>query len=110
MTIYRKENKLTIDPTPGSSVSEKQYMRGSRKFFQRGSNFYYFFYHYNRAIIVTLAKRHFDGVSLAGRWWPITECYFGNFVVLKGNQTGIAKRPYIFVIFQGVGSGPPTPL
>ena len=54
-------------------------MRGSRKFCQRGSNFDVCFflllegredpnkYHYERAIIDPPAKRHLNGVSLAGR-------------------------------------------
>ena len=39
------------------------------------------------------------------------ECCLGNFVVLQGIRTSVAtcKKPYIFVIFQGRGSGPPVP-
>ena len=32
----------------------------------------------------------------------------GSFVIFQGIRTSIAKKPYIFVIFQG-GSGPPVP-
>ena len=70
---------------------------------------FFSWYHYKRAIIVPPAKRHLNGVSMTGRWGPITECWLGSFVVLQGIQTNIAKRPYIFVIFQGGGSGPPIP-
>ena len=37
------------------------------------------------------------------------KCWLGSFVVLQGIQTSIAKKPYIFVIFQG-RSGPLSPL
>ena len=46
-------------------------------------------------------KRHWNGVSLAGRWWPNFECWLGSYVILQGIRTYIAKKPYIFVIFQG---------
>ena len=88
-------------------------MRGSRKFFQWGpamTTFVCFFNeerHYKRAIIGPPAKRHLNGVWLAGRWWLNIECWLGSFVVLQGIKTSIAKQPYIFVIFQG--SRPPVP-
>ena len=51
-----------------------------------------------------------DGVSLAGRWWPNIKCWLGSFVIFQGVRTSIARKPYIFVIFQGGGgSGPPVP-
>ena len=100
-----------------------QYMRWSRKFFQSGSNFFLFFffsfswlgergykYHYKRAIIGPPAKRHLNGVSLAGRLWPNTECWLVSFVVLQGIQTNIAKKPYIVVIFRDGGPYPLPPL
>ena len=90
-------------------------MRGSRKFFQRGSNFDYGFllfkYLYKRAIIGSSAKCHLNGVSLACQWWPNIECWLGSFVVLQGIRTSIGKKPYIFVIFQGGVRTPcPPPL
>ena len=75
-------------------------------FFQRESNFVYVFF-VDTTISGPLSSPH-HFFSLVGRWWPITECWLGSFVVLQGIQTSIAKRPYIFVIFQG--SGPPIPL
>ena len=33
------------------------------------------------AIIGPPAKRHLNGVSLAGRWWPNIECWLGSFVI-----------------------------
>ena len=52
----------------------------------------------------------FYGISLAGRSWPNIECWLGSFVIFQGAEirTRIAKKPYIFVIFQE-GSGPPAP-
>ena len=35
------------------------------------------------------------------------ECWLGSFVVLRGIRTSIAKKPFIFVIFQG---GPDLPV
>ena len=60
-------------------------------------------YHYKWAIFCPPAKRHLNGVLLAGRWWPNIECWLGSFVVFQGIRTSIAKKPYIFVIFQGAG-------
>ena len=57
-----------------------------------------------------LAKRHLNGVSLAGRWWPNMECWIGSFVIFQRIRTSIAKEPYIFVIFQGWGPDPLSPL
>ena len=98
------------------------YMHRSRKFHQRGSNSdsaSSFFVvdegiddqntTKSRAIIVSPAKRHLNGVSLAGRWRPINECWLGSFVIFQGIRTSIAKKPYIFVIFQG-GLDPYSPL
>ena len=62
-------------------------------------------YHYKQAIIDPPAKRHLNGVLLAARWWPNIECWLSSFVDLHGIRTSIAKKPYIFVIFQG-GGGP----
>ena len=114
MPIY-KDPKTFCIPAYQCLDNAKMYcMRGSRNFFQRGFNFYIFFllslfllllgerrskYHYKRAIISPPAKRHLNGVSLAGRWWPNTECWLVSFVVLQEIQTNIAKIPYIFVNF-----------
>ena len=77
------------------------FMRGSGRFFRGGSK-----YHYKRDTIGPPAKR-----QIACRCWPNIECWIVSFVVLQGIRTNIAKRPYIFVIFQrgGGGSGPPVP-
>ena len=50
-----------------------------------------------RAIIGPPAKRHLNGVSLVGRWWPNIECCFGSFVVvLQRIRTSFAKKPYCY--------------
>ena len=91
-------------------------MHGSRKFSQRGSNFdnIVFF------CFVFLDERREDpsstksgpssdcqrnAILLVGRWWPNIECWPGSFVIFQRIQTSIAKKPYIFLIFQG-GGGP----
>ena len=66
--------------------------------------------HYKRDIIGPPAKRHLNGVSLAGRWWPSIECWPGSFVILRGIRTSIAKKPFIFVIFSGGPDPSPPPL
>ena len=71
---------------------------------ERGSK-----YRYKWAIIGLSAKRHFNGDSLAGRWWPNIKCWLGSFVNFLGIWTSTAKKPFIFVIFHGRGSGPPAP-
>ena len=54
------------------------------------------------------AKRHLNGVSLAGQLWPNIECWFGSFVIFQGILTSIVKKPYIFVIFsEGVKTSCP---
>ena len=89
-------------------------MRRSRKFCQRGSNSDRVFLTRRNRIQITLklghhrpaGKRHLNGILLACPWWLNIECWLGSFVIFKGIRTSIAKRPYIFVIFQGGGGGP----
>ena len=66
-------------------------------------------YLYKRAIIGPPADRHLNGVSLAFLWWLNIECWPGSFVIFQGIWTRIAKKPYIFVIFQRGGGGVRTP-
>ena len=66
-------------------------------------------YHYERVIIGPPAKRRLNGVSLACRSWPNIECWLGSFMIFLGIRTSIVKKPYIFAIFQGGGSGPLPP-
>ena len=103
-------------------------MGGSRKFCQRGSNSDGFFFFgvgggggglmRGKRIHIALkashhlppGKRHLNGISLAGRSWPNIECWLGSFVIFQGVRTSIAKKLYIFVIFQGEGGSDPCPL
>ena len=86
-------------------VTFEWYMRGSRKFCQRGSNKVFFccFFslwgeggsrcQYKQALIGSPAKRHWNGVSLACRWLPNIEFWLGSFVNFQGIPTSIAKKP-----------------
>ena len=60
-------------------------------------------------IIGQPGKRHLNGVSLAGLWWPNIEFFLGSFMIFQGIWTSIAMKPNIFVIFQGGGGGGPDP-
>ena len=69
-----------------------------------------FKYCYKQASISPSAKRHLNGVSLAGQWWPNIEFWLGSFMIVQGIRTSITKKPYIFVIFQWGGGAPSSPL
>ena len=64
------------------------------------------------------AKYHVKGGNHRGaskaqfkwRWCPNNECRLGSFVIFQGTRTSIAKEPYSFVIFQGGGPDPLSPL
>ena len=97
-------------------------MRGSRKFCQSPGWTFFFLvdkgrkdpkYHFKRVIIGPPAKHHLNGVSLACRFLTKIECWLDSFVIFQGIRTITAKKPYIFVIFQGAPDPmppPPTPL
>ena len=59
-------------------------------------------------IQIPLLAGHHRPASDTPFQWSNIECWLGSIVVFKGIQTSIAKEPYIFVIFQGGGSGPPV--
>ena len=86
-------------------------MRRSRKIFQRGFNFDY---DLKKKILVDEGREDpnttISGPSSAGQWNANIECWLGSFVVLQGIRASIAKKPYIFVIFQGEGQEPLSPL
>ena len=97
-------------------------MRGSGKFCQRGptlTRFFCLFVFYEgrgsknskkkRTTIGPAAKRHLNGVSLVGRWWPKIQCWFGSFVIFQGTRASIAKNP-IFCEFSGEGGGSGAPV
>ena len=93
------------------------YMRASRKFCQRGPTltsffFFFFFFFYlcggrkkpkplksgnHRPSSKTPFKWRFAGVPMMAQLWMLV-CKLCNF---KGSWTSIAKKTYIFVIFQG---------
>ena len=54
-------------------------------------------------IIVPPVTRHFNGVSLAGRWWPFIECVLGSFVIFPGWSGPVLLRNLFFVFFRGGG-------
>ena len=69
-------------------------MRGSRKFCQGDPTLFSI---RGKRIQIALkaghqrppAKRHFNGVSLAGRRWPNIECWLGSFFLLfRGSDKG----------------------
>ena len=66
-------------------------MCGSRKIFQRGSKFDYVFFLVDEG-------RDDPKTTING-----PSCWLGSFVVLQGIQASIARKSYIFVIFQGEG-------
>ena len=57
-----------------------------------------------------LAKRHLNGVSLAGRSWPNIERWFSGFVIFQGIRPVSLRSPIFLIIFGGGGgSGHPVP-
>ena len=83
-------------------------MRGYRKFCQRGFNFNVFFYFdegrkdQNTTISGLSSTRQRNTISMACRWWPNIKCWLSSFLIFKRIRTSIHKKPYSFVIFQGV--------
>ena len=57
----------------------------------------------------SLYKKHYILETVQIRWWSNIKCCLGSIVIFfRGSGPSIAKKPYIFVIFQGVRiSGPP---
>ena len=97
-------------------------MRGSRKFCHKGSSFYckFFLVDGGKRIQIQLKVGHhrhasekpfkwrFPCVPMMAQYW-----WLGTIVFFQEIQINIAKKPYIFVIFQARGggaSGPPVPL
>ena len=112
MCIYFFMNRFVRDLWRDTWWKRTRYLHARiQKVLSEGSKFDYLFfswswdrgckYHYKWAIISPSAKRHLNGVSLAGRWWPNIECWLESFVIFQRTRTSIAKKPYIFVIFQG---------
>ena len=66
-------------------------------------------YRFNWVTIGPPAKRHWNGVSLAGRWCLNIECWLGGFVIFMGSRPVLQSNPIFFVIFQGGGGSEPPP-
>ena len=96
------------------------YMRGSRKFCQRGSNLDSVFlsllgeelskYHYKRALFGPPAKCHLKGVLLACRLWPKIESWLGSLTILRGSGPVLLKNLYFFDLQGEVRPPCPPPL
>ena len=89
-------------------------------FFKGGPTLRMFFFSlfFNNWIQIPLKSGHhrpasqtsLNAVSLVCRWWPNMEYWLGSFVIFQGIRTSIAKKLYIFVIFQGGGDTLSPPL
>ena len=60
-------------------------------------------YHYKRAIIGPLAKRHLNGVSLACRCVPNIECWLGSVVIFRGSGPVLLRNPTFLWFLRGGG-------
>ena len=94
---------------PNIFVGDVRLLRGSRKFFSDGgSNFEIFLVNewiqipqklnHHRPASETPFKWRFAGVPMMAKHWMLG---LGSFVIFQGIRTGIAKKRYNFVIFQG---------
>ena len=81
-------------------------MRGSRKFCQRGSTFSKVFFFVYFFFGGGLVDGGIEDQNIAKNGPPSARQH-GSFVIFQGIRTS-AKKPYIVVIFQGGGSGPPV--
>ena len=100
-------------------ICQYKNMRGSRKDLTEGVQLWQRFfswwgkggskYHYKRVIIGPPAKRHWNGVSLAYRWWPNIECWLGSFVIFRGSGPVLLRNPIVLWFFSG-GNGGRNPL
>ena len=99
MALTHKSNNIGIK----TWADPKSFVRGGPLF--RLFSFFLKVIEWREDPITTISAqssvRQWNGVSLACRWWPNTECWLGSFVIFQGIRTSIAKKPYIFVINQG---------
>ena len=85
--------------SPMQIGSPNLFMRGSRKFCQRGSNsdtIIFWLMRWDRIQIPLKASHHRPTSETPFKW------SHGSLVILYGIRTSIAKKPYIFLVFQGV--------
>ena len=84
-------------------------MHRSRKFCQRGSNSFFFFFLVDEgredkpAIIGPTAKGHLNGVSLADRCGPTLNTGLVALRFFRGSGPVLLRNPIFFEIFQGGG-------
>ena len=57
-------------------------------------------YHYKRAIIGMLVKRHLNGVSLACWWWLNIECCLSGFMIFRGSGLVLLRKPIFLWFFR----------
>ena len=97
-------------------TTQSEYMRGSRKFCQCGLTMTTFTLVDEGREDPNITKRgpssacQRTAIEMAFHWRADDGC-FGSFEIFQGIRTSIAKKPYIFVIFQEGGPDPlpPTP-
>ena len=61
--------------------------------------------HYKWAIIGPPVKRHWNGGSLACRYWPTIECWLGSLVIFRGSRSILLGNSIFLWCFRG-GGGP----
>ena len=49
--------------------------------------------HKKQAIIGPPVKRHWNGISLAGRWWANIKCWLGSFAIFQGASGPLSPQP-----------------
>ena len=79
--------------------NDRNTMRGSRKFVRGGTTLTTF-------LLVDEGRAEDPYNTKSGHHRPTSDCWLGSFVIFQEIQTSIAKKSYIFVIFQG---GPVSP-
>ena len=86
-------------------------MRGSRKFCQRGSIFFFDegIDDPNITFNGPLSARQRNVIFTGEPTWPNIECWHGSFVIFQGIRISIANKTNNFMIFQG-GPDPMYPL
>ena len=66
-------------------------------------------YHFKQANIGPPPKPHWNGVSLACRWWPNIKCWLGSFVIFRGSGPALLRNPIFLWFFRGGGVRTPCP-
>ena len=99
-----------IDVGPGSGSSFLSFPSAGtgthvRKWYGGGTGVQVQCFHKAKwATIDPPAKRHLNGVSYAGQWWPDTEYWPSSFVIVQDVHDSSHNRTFSFVIFRGRGT------